>query len=83
MMPVHDDLAHLDALTLPELRTRWVKLVGTPAPKVGTNMLRLALAWEIQARAHGGLARATTQVLDQLGRAKTQIQTLRLFSRCP
>lgn len=72
MMPVSDEVAALDTLTLGDLRARWTKLVGTPAPKVGTNMLRLALAWEIQARREGGLARTTSQTLDQLARGRTR-----------
>jgi len=69
---VGDEVARLDALALGDLRRRWVGLVGTPAPRVGTGMLRLALAWEIQARALGGLPRAATQALDQLARGKTR-----------
>lgn len=71
-MTVTEEVAALDALALGDLRGRWTRLVGTPAPKVGTNMLRLALAWEIQARREGGLARATTQALDQLVRGRTR-----------
>ena len=35
-------------------------------------MLRLALAWEIQAQRLGGLSRETTRTLDQLATAKTR-----------
>ena len=35
-------------------------------------MLRLALAWEIQAKAYGGLSRLTQQKLDQLARGLTR-----------
>ena len=34
-------------------------------------MMRLALAWEIQARAFGGLSRETRRNVDQLAAAKT------------
>lgn len=71
-MTVTDEVAALDALALGDLRVRWTRLVGTPVPKVGTNMLRLALAWEIQARYEAGLTRATTQALDQLARGRTR-----------
>lgn len=71
-MTVTEEVAALDALALGDLRVRWTRLVGTPAPKIGTNMLRLALAWEIQARREGGLTRATTQALDQLARGRTR-----------
>jgi hypothetical protein len=36
------------------------------------SLLRLALAWEIQARAYGGLSRETRRTLDQLAAAKTR-----------
>lgn len=35
-------------------------------------MLRLALAWEIQAVSYGGLSRPTTSLLDQFERGKTR-----------
>ncbi len=76
-----DDIARLDALPIGDLRVRWTRLVGTPAPRVGTNMLRLALAWEMQARAQGGLPRASSQVLDQLARARTRTDPARAGMR--
>ena len=77
MTPVADEVARLEELALGDLRQRWVRLVGAPAPKVGTGMLRLALAWEIQARALSGLPRATTQALDQLARGQTRTDPAR------
>ncbi|MBB4152742.1 hypothetical protein GGQ80_000618 [Sphingomonas jinjuensis] len=65
-------IAELETLASPALRARWTALVGGPAPQVSPKMLRLALAWEIQARATGGLSRATTRTLDQLGRGETR-----------
>ncbi len=80
-MATADDIARLDALPIGDLRVRWTRLVGTPAPRVGTNMLRLALAWEMQARAQGGLTRASSQVLDQLARARTRTDPARAGMR--
>ncbi len=71
-MALADEVASLDTLGIGELRARWVRLTGGPVPKVGTGMLRLALAWELQAHALGGLPRATTQALDQIGRGATR-----------
>lgn len=65
-------IADLETLASPALRARWQTVVGGPVPQVSPKMLRLALAWEIQARAGGGLSRATTQTLDQLGRGATR-----------
>ena len=72
MASVEDRLAALETMAAPELRTLWVKLRGTTAPPISAGMLRLALAWEIQASVHGRLSRATQQRLAQHGRGKTR-----------
>jgi hypothetical protein len=69
-----DEIAALDALSTPELRLRWSALTGTPVPRASPALLRLALAWKLQARAHGGLSRETTRTLDQLARGVTRTQ---------
>jgi len=74
MSDMASTLAELDTLSSDALRQRWRSLVGSPAPKISPKMLRLALAWEIQARASAGLARTTSQTLDQLGRGQTRTQ---------
>jgi len=74
MIHVDVKLARLDALSSSDLRQHWRTLVGTAAPKISPKMLRLALAWEIQARATGGVPRRVTQALDQLGRGQTRTQ---------
>lgn len=43
-------------MELPELREAWVAALGEPAPALRTReLLRLALAYRLQARAHGDL----------------------------
>ena len=66
-----DQLAELDTLSIGELRGRWVILTGRAAPRLGTPLLRLAVAYEIQVKAFGGLSRPTQQRLAQLAAAKT------------
>lgn len=80
-MPVSDEVAVLDTLPLADLRVRWTQLLGTPAPKVGTSMLRLALAWEMQARSLGGLGSGTSRALDQLARGRTRTDGVRAGMR--
>jgi hypothetical protein len=65
------DLAALATMSSVQLRARWTSVTGRPLPKVSPSMLRLALAWELQAKVHGGLSSRTGQRLDQLARAKT------------
>ena len=69
-----DEITALDALSTPERRLRWSALTGTPGPRVSPALLRMALAWELQARAHSGLSRETTRTLDQLARGVTKTQ---------
>jgi hypothetical protein len=69
---VEEQIAALAAMSSKELKEEWWRLTGTPLPRISPAMLRLALAWEIQARAFGGLSRETTRKLDQLAAAKTR-----------
>jgi hypothetical protein len=71
MSSVDAEIAALEALSSAALRERWSALTGSPVPRISPKLLRLALAWELQARSFGGLSRATTRTLDQLGRGET------------
>lgn len=55
------ELAALAALPLADLRTRWTTLTGKPVPRVRRTLLHLALAFELQAAAYGGVPRRTAQ----------------------
>ena len=72
MSTLEQEIAALEVLSSAELRRRWAALTGSPVPRISPSLLRLALAWELQARALGGLTRATTQALDQAGRGLTR-----------
>ena len=65
------ELAALPGMTSAQLRERWSELTGRVVPRVSPKLLRLALAWELQAKVHGGLSRRTSQKLAQLAAAKT------------
>ena len=69
---VEEDVAALATLSPAQLRERWTKLTGAVVPKVSPKLLRLALAYELQARVYGGLSRQTQQRLAQIAVAKTQ-----------
>ncbi len=71
MTALEGGLLTLESMGKGDLKDRWAKLTGQPAPKVSTGLLRLAVAWELQARETGGLPRRTSQRLDQLERGKT------------
>lgn len=72
MSGLEEKLAALETRSSAQLKEQWRRLTGTPLPRVSPNLLRLALAWEIQARALGGHTRATTQALEQAGRGLTR-----------
>lgn len=71
------ELVALEAMSGTDLRSLWVRLLGEPVPQVKRRLLRMALAWELQARVHGGLPRRVSQRLDQLAAAKTRTLALR------
>lgn len=69
---IERQLAALEAMDGASLRELWRKDVSPTVPRISPKLLRLALAWEIQARAYGGMSRKTQQTLDQLARALTK-----------
>jgi hypothetical protein len=71
MVELADQLAELSGLSSARLRNRWVQLTGAVVPKVSPSLLRMAIAYELQARAGGGLSRTAQQKLAQLAGART------------
>ena len=71
------ELAALTNLSSARLRKRWAAVTGKAVLRVSPSLLRLALAWELQAKASGGLSRRTRQRLDQLVEAKTETRAAR------
>ena len=65
------DLAALEIMSLVQLRETWSATTDKPLPRISAALLRLAIAWELQAAAHGGLSRKTQQTLSQLAAGKT------------
>jgi hypothetical protein len=76
-MKLDTQLEELETMTKADLKDRWARLTGRPVPKLSESMLRLALAYELQAKALGGLTRKTKQRLDQIAAAKTKTKDLR------
>ena len=81
MAALPDQLLRLDTCGKAELQDVWTKHTGRPAPNVSAGLLRLALAWELQARALGGLPGSTQQRLAQIARGKTRTRTPRAGMR--
>jgi hypothetical protein len=64
----------LTTMSSAQLRDEWRAMKASPVPLVSPSMLRLALGYELQAQALGGLSRVSQQRLAQLGSAKTVTQ---------
>lgn len=75
-MSVEVDVRSLQALTLHELRREWEVRYGAPPPIRSADMLRLALAWRLQAQVHGGLSRTARDALSRTGRVVAEGQEL-------
>ena len=71
MSALDQRLAAVPGMAPAAVREAWVRATGTPVPRVSPSLLRLALAWEIQASALGGVPRDITRALDQLERGLT------------
>lgn len=72
MAGVDHALREIANMSRTELQDRWVKLTGRPVPRLSVAMLRLALGYEIQARAKGSLSRAARRQLDGSGDTRPQ-----------
>jgi hypothetical protein len=64
---VEEELARLPALSLDQLKARWLELKKVPLPKfMRRGLMTRAVAYAIQEVAYGGLDRDTLKRLDQL-----------------
>jgi hypothetical protein len=72
MSKLDDQLARLATMSSAQLREKWKEVTGGPIPRVSPKLLRLALGYELQAKALGGLSRSTQQKLAQISSAKTR-----------
>lgn len=67
---ITNEIGALADLDLNDLRARWLKVTGRAAPKAfRTEMLRRALAYELQVAAFGGLSSSLKRQLSDLARA--------------
>jgi len=62
----------LEALDLEALRSVWRQRFGPPPKLRSVELLRLMLAWRIQARAQGGLDPAVRRAIDRRGPTERQ-----------
>jgi Protein of unknown function (DUF2924) len=66
------EVGALAGLDLEGLRTKWQARYGAPPPLRSAELLRLMLAWRLQAEAQGALDRATRRHLKRRGAVETE-----------
>ena len=76
MSDLEAEVAALEGLHLQALRDKWRERFGAPPKFRSTEMLRLLLAWRIQAVALGGLDRETRDALARSGPVVAEGQDL-------
>jgi hypothetical protein len=81
MAGLEDKMLALTTMSSARLRDEWRALKASPVPLISPSLLRLALGYELQAQALGGLSRVSQQRLTQLGSAKTVTQAARPGTR--
>ena len=73
---VEAEVEALEQMNLHQLRDEWRERFGAPPKIRSPEMLRLLLAWRIQAIALGGLDRETRKALARKGRVVAEGQDL-------
>lgn len=69
---IEDSIRVIEQLDLDGLRSEWARHYGAPPPLRSVTILRLMLAWRLQADAHGGLDSDTRRALAKKGRIKAE-----------
>lgn len=65
-------VAEIGELDLDGLRTLWGQRYGAPPPLRSLPIMRLLLAWRVQANAFGGLDPATRRTIERTGRVRAE-----------
>ncbi|WP_315762609.1 DUF2924 domain-containing protein [Sphingomonas sp. Y38-1Y] len=66
MIALEAQLAKLQDMALPALRVRWIEVAASAVPQVSPALLRLAIAWELQAQAADAVSSKRSRGIDQL-----------------
>ena len=69
---IYDQIDHLDLLDLEGVRSVWQSRYGKPPPLRSIQLLRLILAWRLQAEAFGGLEQITLNQLSKSGPVRAE-----------
>lgn len=75
------DISQLEELDLQDLRAHWARHYGAPPALRSAPILRMLLAWRLQADRHGGLDRETRRALARKGRIRAEGHELGVGAR--
>ena len=76
MAKLDEQLREIADMPRSDLQRRWAKLTGRPVPRLSIGMLRLALGYEVQAKAMGRLSRADSEQLEASAETRTRAMPL-------
>jgi hypothetical protein len=69
MAILEEQLAQVAAMSSAELRREWQRvMLSPPPPSISIALLERGIAYELQARVHGGLSKSTRRQLERLRR---------------
>lgn len=71
------DFKGIETLGPEGVRTAWRETTGSPPPAISPALLRLALAWELQAKACGGIPKSTARRLGHAAASRNRFPALR------
>ena len=81
MSKLDEQLAGLATMSPAQLRETWQMTVAKVIPRVSPKLLRLALGYHLQAKAHANLVRSNRQKMDQLAASTTRTTAARAGMR--
>jgi hypothetical protein len=78
---IEAQLAAIDDMLLDELRNRWKQRYGDPPPLRSVPIMRMMLAWRLQAETFGGLDSASLRLLARTGSPQAEGKQLGIGAR--
>lgn len=76
MAKLEEQLREIADMSRTDMQRRWARLTGRPVPRLSVAMLRLALGYEIQAKAKGRISRTTSQQLEEMDEPRSRAMPL-------
>ena|ERR1700684_3926608 len=76
MLDVENHVASLSGLSTLQLKMEWQRVMRSAPPDISVDLLERALAFEVQARVHGGLPAPRRRELDRLAKQLSKAGSL-------